>query len=81
MNAERQLIPSAVAQKQLFILQKLHEEWELKGQESRLDFHWTRYEQWCREGGIDDEGQLMNILIGLQKLGLIEKSEWINPAM
>ena len=81
MNAERQPAPNSVAQKQLFILQKLHEEWELKGQESRLDFDWTRYERWCREGCIEDNGQLMNILIGLKKLGLIDKAEWINPAM
>lgn len=81
MNAERQPPPSSVAQKQLFILQKLHEEWELKGREAKLDFHWIRYAKWCQEGDIADEGQLMNILIGLKKQGLLEEAKWINPAM
>lgn len=83
MNAERHSPElGSVARKQLFILGKLSEEWELAGRPSKpLKFDWSRYEQWNAAGGIEDNGQLMNILHGLEKRGLILKAEWINPAM
>ena len=82
MNAERHSPElGSVARKQLFLLEKLHEEWELSGRSVEpLKFGWQRYEQWGAQGGIEDNGQLTNILRGLEKIGLITKAEWINPA-
>ena len=82
MNAERQHTElSAVARKQLFILEKLNEEWELSGQSIKpLKFGWQRYERWEIQAGIDDDGQLMNLLQGLVKNELLARAEWINPA-
>ena len=83
MNAERpNSKSSSIVRKQLFVLEKLVEEWELSGKDSKpLKFDWSRYERWERQGDIDDSGQLMNILHGLIREGLITKAEWINPAV
>ncbi len=74
---------SVAEKKKLFILEKLNEEWELlpKQLEPKLiKLHWSRYEKWLKDSGIPDNGQLMNILLGLQEKGLITDCKWVNPA-
>jgi hypothetical protein len=73
---------SVADKKKLFILEKLDEEWEFvqKLEPKLIKLHWSRYEKWLKDSGIEDNGQLMNILLGLKKEGLITDCKWVNPA-
>jgi len=83
MNAERpHTEPSSIVKKQLFLLEKLYEDWELSGRaQGPIKMHWSRYEGWAKEGGFDDVGQMMSALKGLESMGLLKKAEWVNPAV
>lgn len=84
MNAERHSELNSATRKKLFILEKLSEEFELmpkKLDPKLLKFHWSHYEKWMRESGIESNQQLMNILLSLEEEGLIKNPKWINPAV